>query len=148
MRINKDYLLAGIVFAIGLFFVIGSYDFPPGEHFLNSSRSFPTLLGYSLIGLSIWQLIQTIRKNKEEEGETGSASILEVKRGILYLLFTVVYIFLLIPFIGFLFSTLIFLLIGMLYYKEVRWYTATLVSIGMIGFIYVVFEKLMYIRLP
>ncbi|KAF0818576.1 hypothetical protein KIS4809_2635 [Bacillus sp. ZZV12-4809] len=148
MRINKDYLLAGIVFAIGLFFVIGSYDFPPGEHFLNSSRSFPTLLGYSLIGLSIWQLIQTIRKNKEEEGETGSASILEVKRGILYLLFTVVYIFLLIPIIGFLYSTLIFLLIGMLYYKEVRWYTATLVSIGMIGFIYVVFEKLMYIRLP
>ncbi|MBX9976510.1 tripartite tricarboxylate transporter TctB family protein [Cytobacillus firmus] len=148
MRINKDYLLAGIVFGIGLFFVIGSYNIPPGEHFLNSSRSFPMLLGYSLIGLSIWQVVQTIRKKKEEEGKTGSASIQEVKRGMLYLLLTVVYIFLLIPFIGFLYSTLIFLLIGMLYYKEIRWYTATLVSIGMIGFIYVVFEKLMYIRLP
>ncbi|WP_226617745.1 tripartite tricarboxylate transporter TctB family protein [Cytobacillus firmus] len=148
MRINKDYLLAGIVFAIGLFFVIGSYNFPPGEHFLNSSRSFPMLLGYSLTGLSIWQFAQTFRKKKEEEEEAASASIQEVKRGILYLLLTVVYIFLLIPFIGFLYSTLIFLLIGMLYYKEVRWYTATFVSIGMIGFIYVVFEKLMYIRLP
>lgn len=148
MRINKDFLLAGIVLVIGLFLVIGSFNFPPGEHFLNSSRSFPMLLGYCLAGLSIWQFVQTIRKKKEREEEAESLSILEMKRGLLYLLLTVVYMFLLIPFIGFLFSTLIYLLIGMLYYKEVRWYTATLVSIGMIGFIYVVFEKLMYIRLP
>lgn len=81
MRINKDYLLAGIVFAIGLFFVIGSYNFPPGEHFLNSSRSFPMLLGYSLTGLSIWQFAQTFRKKKRRKRKQVLSPFRKLKEG-------------------------------------------------------------------
>jgi hypothetical protein len=146
MRINKELLLGGTVLAIGLFFVAESYQLPPGDHFLNSSRSFPMLLGYCLMILSIWQLIQAIREKTKSENIRPSMNA--IKRGGAFIFLTVLYIFVFIPIIGFLSSTWMFLLVGMMLFKEVRWYIATAVSVGMVGFIYVVFEKLMYIRFP
>lgn len=146
MIINKDYILSATVLIIGLFFVIESFTLPAGEYLLNSPSSFPMLLGYCLIGLAIWQFIKTFREKKANTKEPYSR--LEIKRGVVFVLLTFVYIFILIPMIGFLISTFLFLFIGLLFYKEVRWYTALLVSTGMVGFIYVVFEQLMNIRLP
>lgn len=146
MRINKDFILSGMVLTFGLFLVIESFSFPEGKHLLNSSRSFPMLLGYSFMALAIWQFIKTFREKKENTKE--SFSRLEIKRGVVFILLTVGYIFVLIPMIGFMISTLLFLFVGILFYKEIRWYTASLISIGMIGFVYLVFEQLMNIRLP
>lgn len=146
MKINKEFLLGGIVLAIGIFFVIESYQLPPGDHLLNSSRSFPMLLGSCLILLSIWQLL--LARTKNEKAEKSITSSVSMKRGFIFILNTLLYIFILMPLIGFLSATLVFLLVGLMAYKEVSWYTATLVSVGMVGFIYLVFEKLMYIRFP
>ncbi|MEH7524237.1 tripartite tricarboxylate transporter TctB family protein [Bacillus sp. JJ1503] len=146
MRINKDFILSATVLTFGLFFVIGSFSFPAGDHLLNSSRSFPMLLGYSFMGLAIWQFIKTIREKKANTKEFFSR--LEIKRGFVFIFLTVAYIFVLIPLLGFMISTLLFLFVGILFYKEIRWYTASLVSIGMIGFIYLIFVQLMNIRLP
>ncbi|MGG4491093.1 tripartite tricarboxylate transporter TctB family protein [Metabacillus idriensis] len=146
MKINKEFLLGGIVLAIGIFFVIESYRLPPGDHLLNSARSFPMLLGSCLILLSIWQLI--LARTKNEKAEKRITSSVSMKRAFIFILNTLLYIFILMPLIGFLSATLVFLLVGLMAYKEVSWYTATLVSVGMVGFIYFVFEKLMYIRFP
>ncbi|MFD1706262.1 tripartite tricarboxylate transporter TctB family protein [Siminovitchia sediminis] len=146
MRINKDFILGIIVLTIGLFLVVGSYQFPKGEHLLNSSRSFPLLLGFILMGLAVWQLLSSL-KNNETKG-TKKLPFPAIKRGVIFILLMAVYIFLAMPLIGFLASSFIFLIVGLLYFKEVRWYTATLISFGMIGFLYVFFEKVMLISFP
>lgn len=149
MRVNREFILGFTVLAIGLFLVVGSYQFPEGEHILNSSRSFPLLLGFSLMGLSVWQLVQSIKSNKNyEKTEREPLSLPAIKRGVTFILLMAVYIFIVMPFIGFLASSFIFLIVGLLYFKEVRWYTATFISIGLIGFLYVFFEKVMLINFP
>lgn len=145
MRINKDFILGIIVLAIGLFLVVGSFQFPQGEHLLNSSRSFPMLLGFILMGLAVWQLALAF-KNNEKKGEKLSLPV--IKRGVIFILLMAIYIFLAMPLIGFLASSFIFLIVGLLYFKEVQWYTATFISLGMIGFLYVFFEKVMLISFP
>ncbi|VEF49560.1 Tripartite tricarboxylate transporter TctB family [Bacillus freudenreichii] len=146
MRVNKDFFLGIIVLVIGLFFVVESYQFPKGEHLLNSSRSFPMLLGFILMGLAVWQLVLSF-KNSEKKG-TEKLPLPAIKRGVVFIILTAVYIFLVMPLIGFLASSFVFLVVGLLYFKEVRWYTATFISLGMIGFLYVFFEKVMLISFP
>ncbi|RST74134.1 tripartite tricarboxylate transporter TctB family protein [Siminovitchia acidinfaciens] len=146
MRVNKDFFLGIIVLVIGLFFVVESYQFPKGEHLLNSSRSFPMLLGFILMGLAVWQLVLSF-KNSEKQG-TEKLPLPAIKRGVVFIILTAVYIFLVMPLIGFLASSFVFLVVGLLYFKEVRWYTATFISLGMIGFLYVFFEKVMLISFP
>lgn len=146
MRVNKDFILGIIVLAIGLFLVVGSYQFPKGEHLLNSSRSFPMLLGYILMGLAVWQLVLAF-KNNEKKGEE-KLPLPVIRKGAVFILLMSMYIFLVMPLIGFLAASFIFLIAGLLYFKEVRWYTATVISLGMIGFLYVFFEKIMLISFP
>jgi len=143
---KKDLILGSVVALISLLYIRQTYELPAGEHFLNSSRSFPLLLGFTLLLLSTFIIVNGIRKRGDEQikplGRRG------IQRGLYYIILTGVYIFVSIPVIGFVFSTLIYIIAGIIYYKEVKWYSSVIVSLGTLLVIYYVFNQWLLIGFP
>lgn len=131
---------------VSVFFIWQTFQLPVGDHVLNSSRSFPMLLGVLLMIVSTIQLVKTGRHKKAIVSPSyGNGNI---RRGVFYVLWTGIYIFVGIPFIGFILATFLYLFVGITFYKEVRWYQVLPVSVGSILLFYFVFTRLMYIQLP
>ena len=72
----------------------------------------------------------------------------QVKRGIFFVGWFATYIFIGIPLLKFLFATVVFMIVGLLYFRELKWPRVFGVSAGTLIFIYLIFNQLMYIKLP
>lgn len=143
---NKEWMLGICSMLVSVFFIWQTSQLPEGDHVLNSSRSFPMLLGVLLMIVSAFQLVKAVRhKTAVVSPSFGNGNI---RRGVFYVLWTGIYIFVGIPFIGFILATLLYLFIGITFYKEVRWYQVLPISVGSILLFYFVFTRLMYIQLP
>ena len=106
---------------------------------------FPKMVSYILLGLSIILIISAIRK-KENTSSKMSVNILT--------LFTLVSIFvyvLIMPIIGFIFSTGLFLIILQLilaYDVKKSFFQSIMTTIIVTGTVFIVFEKLLNVKLP
>lgn len=131
---------------VSMFVIWLTLQLPAGDHVLNSSRSFPLLLGVLLMIVSATQLVKAGRLRTAVV--TPAYRNGNIRRGVFYVLWTGIYLFAGIPFIGFILVTILYLFVGITFYKEVRWYKVLPVSIGTILLFYFVFTRLMFIQLP
>lgn len=147
MNKKKDLVVGLIVGLFGIYYIQQVYHLPAGEHFLNSTRTFPLLFGGLLVILSVLLITGALQK-KDDEKKTSNIDLVKVKRGLFYVVWTALYIFVGLPLLGFILSTIIFLAVGIFYYREVTWYWAPIISVATVVVIYFVFSKWMLIHLP
>jgi putative tricarboxylic transport membrane protein len=143
---KKDFWLGIVTSLIGVAYIWQTIQLPAEDHVLNSSRSFPMLLAIVLLVVSFLLLIKAFRNIGTSPSDR--IDMKKLQRGGFYLLWTGLYIFLGLPYLGFVGATIPYLVIGILFYKEVKWYQAVPVSLGAIFVFYYVFTQLMYIKLP
>lgn len=107
---------------------------------------FPKMLSFIIIGLSILLFSQSLREPKDEQSNSQSESI-NWKKTTLGILGTIAYTCVF-NYIGFYLSTILFLfaMMWVLGYKKII--LATILSIGITLFIYVVFELLLQVPIP
>lgn len=145
----KDLILGLATLLIGLLYIQQTLQLPKGEHLLNSSQSFPLLIGVMLVLLALILLVKCIMLWKKDRDEKKlEINIPALKRGLFYVIITSLYIFMFIPWFGFLIGTVIFMITTILFYKEVKWYTPFIVTTGTLFVVYYVFNKLMFINFP
>ncbi|KAA9031664.1 tripartite tricarboxylate transporter TctB family protein [Niallia endozanthoxylica] len=132
-----------VIFLLALFaFVLSlSYSYSgalgPGPGF------FPTWLSGILMALSIWYIYESVKgKNTSSESWPTGQSL----KHILFIIISLVLFVILFTLFGFLLAGFIFLAI--LFYKEYRWYTTLLMSAGITGFIYWMFNSVLKVYLP
>ena len=104
---------------------------------------FPTWLSGILIVLSIWYIFESVK------GKNVSSDSWPTGRSLKQILFIVMSLFLfLVLFIlgGFLLAGIIFLIV--LFYREYKWYTTILMSVGITLFIYLLFNTILKVHLP
>jgi len=146
MKFNKDIITGLSVFLLGCWYVWETMKLPGGSHILNSSRSFPLLIGIIIILLALIVLVKGIIA--KGSNNKRKISIIAIKRGSFYLINTAIYIFLLIPSIGFFVSTVIYMVLMLIFYKEIKWGTMLIIPVGTVIFVYFVFNQLLSINLP
>ncbi|MGM8365218.1 tripartite tricarboxylate transporter TctB family protein [Virgibacillus sp. W0181] len=148
MTKRSDLILGWSMLIISIFYIWQALQLPSGESFLNSSQSFPILIGISLTIFSITLIVKAFFKKSEGKKEKTDVHKIGFKRALFYILWTGLYIFLFIPFLGFTVSTIGYMIIMILFYKEVKWFTSVFVAVGTMIFVYYVFNQLLYINFP
>lgn len=143
---EKDLSLGIIMALVSLLYIWQTYQLPDGQHFLNSSRSFPLLFGSILLIISFLLIIKGLRHPENHPNKLFVFP--RGRRGLFYIIWTGVYIFVCIPAIGFVYATMLYMIIAIVYYKEVKWYSSVIVTFGTVLFIYYVFNQWMFIRFP
>ncbi len=146
-----------LVAIFALWYVPASIDVPVGFGADSevSPRFAPYLLSMIMVAAMIGRLIvlgATALRGKLDETETditdGLGSAKETQRGIVLNLLTNVYAFLLIPVAGFYVAS--FALVGYLVHRlgENRLWMAGLIGVACAIFVYLLFERLLSVRLP
>lgn len=145
---NKDICLGVSLVMLSVFYLWQVKMLPGSEsdHILNSSQSFPYILGISLLVLSLALVIKGLKAERNEGKSTISKKM--IVNGLFYVLLTILYVFVGLPFLGFIYSTLIYMIALMMYFKEIIWYWAIPISAGSVLTIYLLFTRWMLIRLP
>ena len=160
-KVGKKWITADIIAAISLFLLCGfviweSSDYPVPEElrFGGGPGIYPRILAISVAVLTAFLLVEIISRGKSKSLATVSHK--EPKRRTFLVAFTlalaIAYWFLL-PVLGFLFTTFMFLLTSMwsLSHKKAGWLqiiTRLLCSAGITAFVYIVFQMWINIPLP
>ncbi|SFE55709.1 Tripartite tricarboxylate transporter TctB family protein [Alteribacillus iranensis] len=132
---------------ISLLYLMQAFQLPAGQHWLNSSRTFPLLLGFGLLLLSILCIVQAYRqKQRGEKNETPITKAM-LLRGLFFIVVTLIYLAVY-PMIGFFPATFIYVVAMLLFYREIKWYTAFIVAGATLLFIHLIFERLLFLPLP
>lgn len=142
---KKNFVFGVFLFAFCLFYLFQTYMLPKGNHVLNSPQTLPYLLGIVLLILSIVQMKIGFNEAYEEGNQITNKMRLN---GLFYIVATLLYILIGIPIIGFMYSSLIYMVILLAYYKEASWKLIALVPVGSLIIIYLVFTKMLLVRLP
>lgn len=143
---KKDFLLSIFLIVFSLFYIFQTYLLPKEKNILNASQTLPYMLGTTLLFTSIILMIQGFNEVQEKDGDQINKTM--IINGLFYSIATLLYILVGIPAIGFIYSSLIYMVAVMVYYKEVSWKWIVLVPIGSLLGIYLVFTKLLLVRLP
>lgn len=148
MEKKANLILGIIIFIIGVLYLWQVILLPKSDSLLNSSQSFPLIIGISLVLLAVLLILKEVIFNKVVQAEEKRRVKIDWFAGIFYAVVTGAYIFLMIPLTGFVFSTLLFILVMIMYFKEVKWYTAIITSGTTMLFIYFIFNQVLNISLP
>ncbi|MEW9672468.1 tripartite tricarboxylate transporter TctB family protein [Ammoniphilus sp. 3BR4] len=149
MKLKADFWAAMMVLILSVIFLFESSMFPysnrlgpgPGPGF------FPIWLSSILLVLSLFYLYQSLERQKEGQGEQeGILPRGEGLRKILFTLFSLILFVVLISFIGFTLTSIIFLF--MLLREGYRWFTGLGISIVVSLLMFWVFGSVLDVALP
>jgi len=145
---------------LGLLYILKvAYNMPDYGNFWTSPGAFPIILCSSLLCFSIWWFISAIRKLKLNVDINAKESIKyvflknfkvdsEKKRLYIIIFLTFLYIYVLIPIIKFIPSTLIFLIISTGIFSKLRWIKLVGISTIITILIYIAFKYALHLPLP
>ncbi|MFD1067031.1 tripartite tricarboxylate transporter TctB family protein [Oceanobacillus locisalsi] len=134
-------IIASTIFIIGgilVFFYTNSFPSTPGEDV--GSAFMPKIYASFLTILGVILLFKSIFINNEE----GKGNIVKI---IMYILTFTIFI-ILIPILGFYVSAIIFLIMLLVISKERNKFYYLILPIGIIVFIYLLFQQLLNVPLP
>ncbi|MCM3653339.1 tripartite tricarboxylate transporter TctB family protein [Metabacillus litoralis] len=143
--VRSEILVAVIIFLVAFIFLIQSLSLPYNSEIGPGPGFFPLWLSGILLIVSCIYIYQAIKKVKEKE-EFQWFSDKQALKKILYILGTLILFVLLISFLGFLFTSTIFLFL--LLVKEYKWYKSLMISIIVTLIVYWVFGTLLDVALP
>lgn len=153
-----ELLLSTVTTALFVFFLATSLKMDAYGNPLVGPGAFPAILSTIIIICSILWMIDSViavirhRKLGETEGKgAGSSSVfklsLEGKRLAIIIILTVLYILVLMPLIGFVFATLLFLFVSIMYFYR-KWLPALIVSSSMSLALYLLFHFVLRLPMP
>jgi hypothetical protein len=142
MTRRKDLVFGISMAALSIALAIQSFRYPADSAF------FPRILSLLLLALSLVILIRALRRPKGEAGG-GPAGVSAFMKSPPVLVFgaTVLYV-VLIPFLGFLVSTALFLFGSILFLNRRRPVLAILCGIGYAAALYALFHTVLKVTLP
>lgn len=132
-----------VIFLLALFLFVLSLQYSYSSALGPGPGFFPTWLSGFLMLLSIWYIYDSVKgKNASSESWPTGRSL----KHILFIIISLVLFVILFSLFGFLLAGVIFL--AMLFYKEYKWYTTLLMSVGITVFIYWMFNTILKVYLP
>ncbi|MEH7384222.1 tripartite tricarboxylate transporter TctB family protein [Bacillus sp. JJ1521] len=143
-KLNSGVWAGTVLLIISIIFLIESFKLPyknemgpgPGPGF------FPIWLSGTMVILSIIYLLNSAKKgNKDENWPKG-----EALKNILLIIFSMCIFIILLPAIGFVLTSLIFLLL--LLYKAYKWYISLAISAGLSICLFLLFKNVLGVPLP
>lgn len=144
---KADIIAACIGLALCIYIWISSEDFPPDVVMHIGPEFFPRIIAVLLAIACLTLLGQALISNSAEKAETLSLSDPGIRRGLVVLAMTVVYI-LVMDILGFLIATVVFMMF-MMYLLKLRNYIKMLMwSIGTAIVVNLAFTGLLEIQLP
>lgn len=140
----KSGIWAGaVIFLLALFLFVLSLQYSYSSVLGPGPGFFPTWLSGILMLLAIWYILDSVKgKNASSESWPTGRSL----KHILFIIISLVLFVILFSLFGFLLAGVIFL--AMLFYKEYKWYTTLLMSVGITVFIYWMFNTILKVYLP
>ncbi|MFJ5758885.1 tripartite tricarboxylate transporter TctB family protein [Neobacillus sp. NPDC093182] len=132
-----------VIFLLALFLFVLSLQYSYSSALGPGPGFFPTWLSGILMALSIWYIYESVKgKNVSSESWPTGRSL----KHILFIIISLVLFVILFSLFGFIVAGVIFLAI--LFYKEYKWYTTLLMSVGITVFIYLMFNTVLKVYLP
>ncbi|WP_026567668.1 tripartite tricarboxylate transporter TctB family protein [Bacillus sp. UNC41MFS5] len=132
-----------VIFLLALFLFVLSLQYSYSSALGPGPGFFPTWLSGILMLLAIWYIYDSVKgKNASSESWPTGRSL----KHILFIIISLVLFVILFSLFGFLLAGVIFL--AMLFYKEYKWYTTLLMSVGITVFIYWMFNTILKVYLP
>jgi putative tricarboxylic transport membrane protein len=149
-------IISSFSLILGLLYILKiSYNMPYYGNFWASPGVFPIILCISLLCFSLWWFISAIKKLKLNTNTNIKESIKytfqingEKKKLYVIISLTLLYVYVLIPLIKFIPSTLIFLIISTKTFTKVSWLKLVVISIIIVALIYIVFKYILNLPLP
>ena len=142
-NIKSDVVAGAVVLCLGIFSLIISFQYSYSGIVGLGPGFFPFWLSIFLIILAPIYMYESLKgKNvSSEEWPKGES----LKR-ILFIIMTLFVFLLLFILCGFMIASVIFL--ALLFYKEYKWYTTAILSVGITVIVYVIFNTLLKAYLP
>lgn len=151
MNTNSKNRISGFFFLfLGIFLWIAiPYQIKSDGMTTMGPEFFPKFLSVGLIILSILLIIQTFVKEKQGRGQNSKNFDINLKSELrVLLIFFIITIYaVMIPYLGFVISTILFMGIALFLLNVRKWYFyGALIAFSFV--VYYVFEKLLYVQLP
>lgn len=135
---KRDFLIAVVLIIFSAAAIIAAQEYP------QESRVMPNVYSALLIILSMF-LIKRSLKNNETEKETGEHA---PYRKFFMVTASILLYIILVRFLGFYSSTLIFMLSFMFMVKAAKTITVIIISLSTTGLIYTFFDLMLHIPIP
>lgn len=152
--IHQDLFMAAILLLIGIFFFAGSFRLPRSDNPVSNIHTFPQLASGALIVFSVYNCWLGIKKSKKLNEDLAAGKVKAPELSIKKLKYPLIGIAMILLYaagvavIGFFVSTAVFM-IGSVYYLGYRkLWVILLVTAGLELFIYVLFVRVLFTRLP
>ncbi len=145
---NKSNIVASLLFiALSIWLFITSYFFPKAPSSMFGPGLFPMILASGLMIMSIILLVQTLLEKKNSNHSGIDIKSPEIRRSFTSLIATIIYVIAM-NYLGFIVSTVIFLLFLMYLLKNREYIKMIIVSIVVSIAIQIIFKTVLHITLP
>lgn len=153
-----ELIVSAVTFLLFLFFLVTSLGMESSGNPWVSAGVFPSILSLIILICSILWLIDSFvayMRHRKDVGQQESHNSLgglfhlskESKRLLIIIILTLLYILVLMPLVGFVIATFLFLFISiMLFYG--KWRSALIVAVSMSLVLYVLFQFILHLPMP
>ncbi|QIK73414.1 tripartite tricarboxylate transporter TctB family protein [Propioniciclava coleopterorum] len=152
-----NFLSSIVLIALSVAITVGSIYILTASRasFIASPGLMPLMLGLALLGMSLALFVQSLRDGgvpaRVAESRAWFAEIAAApgaRTTVIGLAIMALYAFVLMPFLPFWAASLIFM-IGMLaFLRAARWWVILILSVGVVGLVYLIFQILFRVPLP
>jgi putative tricarboxylic transport membrane protein len=142
-KLNANAWAGVALLIVSLVFLIKSFDYAYSSELGPGPGFFPFWLSAGLLVLSLIYIVSSMRSNSTEKVTMPSGKSL---KEVLFLLGSMILFAVLLPYLGFIISSTLFLFA--LLFKAYKWHINLLTSAGVSVFLYVLFDLVLEVRLP
>lgn len=142
-KINSGVMAGAIILCLGIFSLILSFQYSysgivgPGPGF------FPFWLSLILVILAPLYMYESFKEKNTSNEEWPKG---ESMKRILFIIMTLILFLILFILFGYIVASVFFL--ALLFYKEYKWYTTAMMSVGITAIMYFLFNTLLKVYLP